>query len=162
DIRTIYYSTLQRSRQTAEIIAHTLPGATFLGYESLWECIPTIPPQLSEIFQHQARENPDYQLLNVQKAQLRLDEVFSEIFAPAVEDDVHDLVICHGNVLRYIICRALNVDPHAWVQFHPAANCSLSRIIIAPNSIHELRNSGITLTTLLTFNETWHLPQELR
>jgi hypothetical protein len=56
----------------------------------------------------------------------------------------------------------LNIDLHAWVQLHPPDNCSLSQIIIAPNSIHEARNAGVTLTTLFTFNETWHLPPELR
>jgi serine/threonine-protein phosphatase PGAM5 len=161
DIESIYYSPLQRARETAEIIAHQLPGAAFIGCDSLRECIPTIPSQFSQIFQDQARENPDYRPVNVRNAQLRLDEVCSEIFTPAVDRDVHDLVICHGNVLRYLICWGLNIDPHAWVQLHPPANCSLSQIIIAPNAIHEAHDAGVILTTLFTFNETWHLPQEL-
>lgn len=65
------------------------------------------------------------------------------------------------NVLRYLICRALNLDLHAWVQLHPPANCSFRQIIIAPNVIHEARTAGVTLTTLHTFNESWHLPPEL-
>jgi len=162
DIKTIHYSTLQRSRETAEIIAHQLPSASLIGYESLWEGIPTIPPQFSKFFEDQARENPDFRSSNVRNVQLRLDEAFLEIFTPPADRDVHDLVICHGNVLRYLICRALNIDLHAWVQLHPLANCSLSQTIIAPNLIHEARNAGVTLTTLFTFNETWHLPQGLR
>jgi len=162
DIKTIYYSTLQRARQTAEIIARQLPNASLVGSGSLCECVPTVPPQLSKLFQDLARENPDYQLVHVRNAQLRLDDVSSDIFAPAVDRDIHDLVVCQGNVLRYLICRALNIDPHAWVQLHPVANCSLSQIIVAPNAIHEVRAAGITLTTLLTFNQMAHLPQALR
>ncbi len=162
NIKTIYYSTLQRSRQTAEIVAHQVPNTVLIGNEGLWECVPTIPPQFSKLFQDQARENPDYRAPNVQSAQRQLDTVCSEIFAPAVDRDAHDLVICHGNVLRYLICRALNIDLHAWVQLHPPANCSLSQIIISPNTIHEARTAGVTLTTLYTFNEVWHLPADLR
>jgi hypothetical protein len=90
DIKTIYYSTMRRSRETAEIIAHQLPSASLIGYESLWECVPTIPPQFSKLFQDQARENPDYRSFNIRNAQLRLDDVCSEIFTPAVDCDVHD------------------------------------------------------------------------
>jgi serine/threonine-protein phosphatase PGAM5 len=162
EVETIHYSTLRRSRETAEIIAHQLSDAKMIGYESLWEGIPTIPPQFREIFEEQARKNPDFRSTDVLNARMRLDEAYARIFRPAEDRDVHDLIICHGNVLRYFVCRALNVDVHTWVQFHPPANCSLTQIIIAPHAIKEALDAGITLTTLVTFNETRHLRQELR
>ncbi len=162
NIETIHYSTLQRARQTTEIIAQQLPDATLIGYDSLWEGIPTIPPQFDKLFGEQARTNHDFQPDNVQATQTRLDDAYSKIFTPATHHDVHDLVICHGNVIRYLVCRAIGISIHGWVQLHPPANCSLTSIVIKPTLIREALDAGITLTVLSTFNEAWHIPEELR
>jgi len=78
------------------------------------------------------------------------------------EQEIHELVVCHGNVLRYLVCRALNVTVHAWVNLHPVYHCSLTRIIIAPNLIEEARDAGIKLATLFSYNDVQHLPPAQR
>jgi serine/threonine-protein phosphatase PGAM5 len=161
-VDTIHFSTLRRASETAEIIAGRLSNVILLGHDNLWEGIPTIPPKFSKVFEAQAHQNPDFDPANIHKVQVRLDEAYAQIFRPAEDWDVHDLVVGHGNVLRYLICRALDVDVHAWVNLHPLFHCSLTQIIIAPNIVKEALDAGITLTTLATYNETGHLPPELQ
>lgn len=110
----------------------------------------------------QAQKTPDFQPTSVQRVQTQLDDAYANIFISAPENDVHDLVICHGNVLRYLVCRAMAIDSHAWIQLHPPANCSLSSVVIEPNVIREALDAGITLTVLKTFNETAHLSEALQ
>ncbi len=93
--------------------------------------------------------------------QEQLDAAYAERFKSAADHERHDLLVCHGNVIRYLVCRALGVEPHAWVNFYPLAHCSLTTIIIAPKGILEAREAGITLTTLYSFNAIGHLPPEL-
>ena len=43
--------------------------------------------------------------------------------------DTHELLVCHGNVIRWFVCRALGVDTKQWTRME-IANCSLTMIQI--------------------------------
>jgi serine/threonine-protein phosphatase PGAM5 len=52
-----------------------------------------------------------------------------------------DIIVCHGNIIRYFICRALQLPPEAWLRLS-VFNCSVSYIIIKPNGYVSCRMIG--------------------
>jgi len=80
-----------------------------------------------------------------------LARAWARVAAPALgPDDAHDIVVCHGNVIRWFVCRALKVDADAWLGMS-IANCSLTLI--------QIRADGSA--KLLAFADSGHLPYEL-
>ena len=59
----------------------------------------------------------------------------------------HDVLVCHGNVIRWFVCKALGVDLNQWTRMD-IANASLTVITI--------RSDGTT--RLEIFGEVAHLP----
>lgn len=55
---------------------------------------------------------------------------------PAVKsyegEDTYELVVCHGNVIRYCLLRALQMPPGAWLRL-ATYNCGLTHIEIRPS-----------------------------
>jgi len=41
----------------------------------------------------------------------------------------YEVVVCHMNVIRYFVCRALQLPPEAWLRFR-GDNCGLTEIIV--------------------------------
>jgi serine/threonine-protein phosphatase PGAM5 len=61
--------------------------------------------------------------------------------------DAHDIVVCHGNVIRWLVCRALGVDPQAWLGMS-IANCSLTIIQVKADGSCKL----------ISFADSGHIP----
>lgn len=99
-------SPLQRARDTAAVIAGDFPGRTFTIDDDLAECTP--PTRRADIT---AREKPE--ALTACKAQL--ERAFARYFVPAAGGASADLLVCHANVIRYLVTRALGVDSTAWL-----------------------------------------------
>lgn len=62
----------------------------------------------------------------------------------ATTDDVTDefeIIVGHGNVIRYMFCRALQLPPEAWLRLS-ILNCSITYIVIRPNGIVGARMLG--------------------
>jgi serine/threonine-protein phosphatase PGAM5 len=59
----------------------------------------------------------------------QLELAFSQFFAPTPDGDRDDILVCHGNVIRYLVTRVLRVDTHAWLGL-AVGNCSLTVIRI--------------------------------
>lgn len=142
-ISAIYASSLPRTTQTAEIIAKSLPDVPLQTRRDLWECIPHVPPHKVE----QAKVYPG-ELLARDKAHAAA--AFERYFQPADEDGQHEIVVCHGNLIRYFVCRVLQVTPDVWLNMK-TYNCGVSTVWIQADG---------TLT-LASFNDTGHLPQDL-
>ncbi len=77
----------------------------------------------------------------------RLERVFGRLFVPSPDGDRHEILVCHGNVIRWLWCRALGVDPTAWLGL-TIANCSLTVIQIRPDGSCKL----------FLFGDIGHLP----
>lgn len=52
-----------------------------------------------------------------------------------------DIIVCHGNVIRYFFCRALQLPPEAWLRLS-IFNCSLTYLMIMPNGRVSCRMLG--------------------
>lgn len=77
----------------------------------------------------------------------QLAQAWQEYVTPAVGAPRHELLVCHGNVIRWFVCRALGVDPRQWRQME-IANSSITIIEIRPDSS----------VRLLMFNDISHVP----
>jgi serine/threonine-protein phosphatase PGAM5 len=54
---------------------------------------------------------------------------------PSFDDDNEhefEVIVCHGNVIRFFFCRALQIPPEAWLRMS-IFNCSLTYIMVKPN-----------------------------
>lgn len=101
-----YVSPMQRARDTAAAIGEDLPG-NFEVVDDLAECTP--PTRRTEVT---AGEKPE----DLEACRQQLERVFARYFVPATGAGETDLFVCHGNVTRYLVTRALGVDPTAWLE----------------------------------------------
>ena len=57
------------------------------------------------------------------------------------ESDDFEIIVCHGNVIRYFFCRALQLPPEAWLRFC-TFNCSITYLVVRPNGMVSARMMG--------------------
>jgi serine/threonine-protein phosphatase PGAM5 len=113
-----YVSPLQRARNTAAIIAQDFPGSRFQVMDGLEECTP--PTRRTSVT---AKTSP----ADLLACKTRLDAFFKQYFQPAQGATRTDMFVCHGNVIRYLVTRALGVDPAAWLEMS-IGHASITRI----------------------------------
>ncbi|MEO6228201.1 MAG: histidine phosphatase family protein, partial [Thermomonas sp.] len=89
----LYASPMQRARDTAAVIAEDFPGRAFEVVDDMAECTP--PTRRTEITKH---EKP----ADLAACKLQLDRVFARFFKPGTSRDQADMLVCHGNVIRYL------------------------------------------------------------
>lgn len=74
----------------------------------------------------------------------RFDEAFDVFFGPARGDE-RDLLVCHGNLIRYLVTRALGVSPRTWTRLN-SNHCGITRVLVRDARIR-----------VVSYNETGHL-----
>lgn len=65
----------------------------------------------------------------------RIESAFRKYFHranPSQTKDSYEILVCHGNVIRYFVCRALQFPPEGWLRFS-LYNCSLTWVAIKPS-----------------------------
>jgi serine/threonine-protein phosphatase PGAM5 len=161
-IKAIHVSGMARAKETARIIA------SHLGENG--RMIVTDPdPLLNEALPAPIiPKRPDVGSLRKQQAEIRdhqgrIEEAFQKYIhrAAAVttatttdkgcSTDAHEfeVFVCHGNVIRYFLMRALQLPPEAWLRFS-VFNCSITYLMVQPNGYVTARLVG----------DTGHLPYE--
>lgn len=138
----LYVSPMARARDTAAIIATDLPGRRFEVVDDLAECTP--PTRRREVTVH---EKP----ADMQACRRQLDRVFARFFRPAAGHERTDLLVCHGNVIRNMVTRALGVDNMAWLEMS-VGNASITRIRVEPDGRFKVLSVG----------DVGHLPPDLQ
>ncbi|MFO7610569.1 MAG: histidine phosphatase family protein [Candidatus Krumholzibacteriia bacterium] len=135
---SIQASTMNRARETAEIVGAHFPGLELQTHDDLRECTPAT--WRDDIM-------ADLEPGEAAACEEALGAAWERLSAPAVGRDAHDLVVCHGNVIRWFVTRALDVDPRAWLGMS-IANCSLTIIQVRADG------SG----KVIAFADSGHLP----
>ena len=161
DIDTIYTSTLRRATETTELITNHLADIPIIEDANLIEGVPSIPPNYTEHFHKLAEKRESFTLDGVLDVQERLDTAFDDIFQPADDAPRHTLVVCHGNVIRYLVTRVLAANAHTWAKLD-VNHCSLTTVIIAHEAIQKAINPGVVAMSLFGFNDVGHLPSDMR
>jgi serine/threonine-protein phosphatase PGAM5 len=94
---------LQRARDTAAVMHETLANVPLAHSALLAECTPP------------ARDSAKGEVADERIACGRqLDQAFAEFFTVAKGAPRNDVLVAHGNVIRYLVIKALQVDPLAW------------------------------------------------
>ena len=138
----LYVSPMQRARDTAATIGEDLRGKSFTVLDDLRECTP--PTRRKKIME---REKPE----DVVACQAQLDRLFAKYFVPAVGAPQANLFVCHGNVIRYLITRALHVDSAAWLEMS-VGHASITTIQIKADGSMQVIAAG----------DVGHLPANLQ
>ena len=127
DVKAIYSSTLGRARETADIIAEEFPGIVVRATALLWE------------------------LQSSPRAIQRGKHAFSFFVRPTRQRQRIEIVVSHGNLIRYFACRVLGIDPESWSRLG-TSHCGITQLCIGPQKS----------VRVVCYNETGHLPTRLR
>jgi serine/threonine-protein phosphatase PGAM5 len=172
-VGAIHCSSLPRAAQTAAIIAEEFPGIRVQSSRLLWECIPYVSPSIAALLPSLPEED-------IARGQERAAQAYERYIerAPTGEPSTgkastrnaptgkastgnvstgnvptgsdHEVVVCHGNLIRYFVARVMGGELDAWVRmgtFH----CGISQIEIVDD-----------WAVLVCHNDSGHLPADKR
>ncbi len=141
EMSSLHSSTMTRARETAMVIGEEFPDLELQTSKLIRECMP--PNRRIDLMEKIPAEA-------LQACTEQLEEAFKVIFAPSPDADRHDIVVCHGNVIRYFVTRVLGVDTTAWLGMS-IANCSLTVVKVLADGT----------TVLLSYGDAGHIPPNL-
>ena len=135
-VTAIYSSDLIRAVETAEIIRRNHDGIPYAKRRVLRECALPSP----------------YSFKNVSEERLRAGQkqaaaAFSSFLRPARGHDKHEIIVCHGNLIRYLVSRLLVDSGDNWSRMG-TSNCGISKVVIKSDG--RMR--------VITYNDIGHLP----
>jgi serine/threonine-protein phosphatase PGAM5 len=121
-LTSLVASTMTRAQETARVMHETLTDLPVRSTPLLRECTP-------------ATTNPlvmrDTLPAEADACRKQLDKAFATFITPATQPDQYDVLVCHGNVIRYFVTKALGVDTKAWAVMS-VAHASLTVIRVTP------------------------------
>mmetsp|Transcript_19198 Transcript_19198/g.23349 ORF Transcript_19198/g.23349 Transcript_19198/m.23349 type:complete len:172 (-) Transcript_19198:422-937(-) len=161
--KSVWTSTMNRSIETSNIIMESI-GKVVENYKQsdlLCEGCPRIPepkleryaPNSATVFQDSARIEAGFRLIfhRVIYKNEDLDESDHEEYNDEEKTDPehYDVVVCHGNVIRYCLLRVLQLDTSAWLRF-ALNNGSITWVTIFADGKVSVRSVG----------DSGHIPKE--
>jgi serine/threonine-protein phosphatase PGAM5 len=138
-IESVTSSTMTRARETAAIIHEQVGDAKSSASASISECTPPAALPLNE------SEG------SLNSCKQRLDSAFEQFFKPTRGASSHEILVAHGNVIRYLVTRALGVDSRMWAGMS-VAHASLTIIEVHANGSFRI----------LAVGDAGHLPANLQ
>ena len=146
-ISRILHSDLPRAEETAKIVYNQLanPEQVTLTSDSMlaegWPCLPDAysqPVRASKLFADSARIEAVFRKYCHRITDYGKDQKNSETQAPDTtpdntidtQEEEYIVLICHQNIIRYFVCRALQLPPEAWLRFR-GGNCGITQLIIS-------------------------------
>ena len=142
-VDAVYSSPMTRAHETARVIAGSLRGVTVRTLNDLAECTPR--SRRAEIL---AREKAE----DMAACESKLDALFARLFVPSRGAERRELLVCHGNVTRYLVTKALGVPTDAWLEMS-VAHASITQIRVEPDGrfrVISVGDSGHIPPNLLT------------
>lgn len=145
NVKVVRVSNLARAKETAEIIASHLPGVECAEPDAgLNEGKPCHNLPSGRVSESTIQKTDDHHP--------RIEDAFQRYFhrapLPSDEPDKEDrpkhefeIIVCHANVIRYFLCRALQIPPETWLRLC-TFNCSLTYLTIRPTGTVSCRMLG--------------------
>ncbi len=133
EFTSLQTSAMTRARQTTALIAPHFPNLTVQTHRDIRECTMTTRRQdiMDRLEPNEAAECEEI-----------LEQAWQRLFVPASGDtDEHDIVVCHSNVIRWFVVRALEVDPAAWLGMS-LSHCSLTTIKVRADGSFKILGVG--------------------
>lgn len=131
----VYASTLPRALESARIAVDVLGHSRFLRSPMLREGFPT--------------KVRGYTTLNVAEDRARFERAYDRYFAKPTKSST-ELLVCHGNIIRYFVCRALGIPISRWLRLG-TSHAAITRIVVKDNGV----------VGVAAFNETSHFSKKL-
>jgi serine/threonine-protein phosphatase PGAM5 len=138
-VTSLVSSDYTRARETAGDIGRSLDITPALD-SLLHECTPAT--DRADIMKDQTPEG-------LARCDSNLQAAWAKYMRPSPDADSHDVLVCHGNVIRWMVCRALGLDTKRWGSMD-IGNASITVIAV--------RSDGTTRLAL--FSDVGHLPVE--
>jgi len=143
NFNSLVSSTMTRAMQTSQVIHNNFPEIIFEQSDLIRECTP---PTWREDVMAETKSSEMEECVN------NLEQAFQKYFIPSPDEkDRNDIIVCHGNVIRYFVTKVLKVDTMSWLQMS-ISNCSLTIIRILPNGNMKLD----------AFSDYGHIPENMR
>lgn len=131
-------STFTRAAQTADVIGAALRMKAVRDSD-ISECTP--PTTRADIMRDLAPGEADACVATLERA-------WARYFRPAgSRADQHDVLVAHGNVIRWLLTRVLRMENVRWTDFD-LGNGSITAIVVRPDGVMRLA----------AFSDTGHLP----
>lgn len=80
-----------------------------------------------------------------------VNAAWRKYFTPTPDADTHDVLVCHGNVIRWFVSKAISLDTTHWSRFD-IGNCSITVIAVRPDGV----------ARLVTYSDVGHIPVALQ
>jgi len=132
----ITHSNMKRAIETAEIVAEALPNTPVLPADSILREGSPIQPEPNV-----SSWRPEHYYM---QDGARIEAAFRKYFHradPSQVKESHELIVCHANVIRYFVCRALQFPPEAWLRIS-LKHASITWITIRPDGRVSVRGLG--------------------
>ena len=129
---TILASPMTRAQDTASIVAADLPGEKIETVPELAECTPPTP---------HIQPGTEGTAEDMAACAARLDRIFDEHFKPALGRPRFELFVCHGNVTRYLLTKAMHIDTQAWLEMS-LGHTSLSTVRVFADGTMQVIAAG--------------------
>lgn len=160
NVRVVRVSDMARAKETAEIISAHLPNSVErtepdpdLNEGRPCHHIPGVRASESTIAKtdegHSRIERAFKRYFHrADRPQSQEDDDGGESDAATANEELKphpkhefEIIVCHGNVIRYMTCRALQIPPEAWLRLC-TFNCSLTYLTIRPTGSVSCRMLG--------------------
>jgi serine/threonine-protein phosphatase PGAM5 len=151
---TITHSTMARAAETAALVGAHFPGVVLRPCELCREGAPARPepdtwqPKEETVWRDGARIEAAFRK-HFYRARPAADAGGATRAEPPV-----DIIVCHGNVIRIWVLRALQLPPEAWLRI-ALSNGSITTITLRANghvSLQGLGDTGHMLPAQITHN----------
>ena len=160
----MHNSDVTRAMETADLIAPHLPDVPRTAADRLLaEGCPVLPDPTHPTW----RPNPEacdkdgarIELGFRKYVQRDLDGKSPEVVLaddaePELLEPSYEVVVCHGNVIRYFVMRALQLNPRAWLRTSHA-NCGITHLVVKRDggvALMGFGDSGFHPPANVTFN----------
>lgn len=135
-------SPMTRAQETARVIVDDLGAGEAITDPDLAECTPST---------RRAAVNDSVGEADRKACEAQFDRAFARHFVPAQGQPRRELLVCHGNAIRYLLTRALGVERQAWLEMS-LGHVSFSTVRIAADGSMQVIAAG----------DVGHLPPGLR
>ena len=140
ELTEMYFSPLQRARDTARIIGNRFPDLPRHEVKHLREISPPYPKTHATASPTPATE--------VGK---QLEGIVHRFFHATRGPECQEVFVAHGNLIRGLICHVMKIPRDQWLHLH-VLHGSLTEFHVQQN--HEI--------VLHSMNDVGHIPRELR
>ncbi|XP_062873763.1 serine/threonine-protein phosphatase PGAM5, mitochondrial isoform X2 [Trichomycterus rosablanca] len=131
----LIHSSMSRAKESANIISKHLPGVEMVSCDLLREGAPIEPVPPVGHWKPEAVYHEDG---------ARIEAAFRRYIHradPKQKEDSYEIIVCHANVIRYFVCRALQFPPEGWLRLG-LNNGSITWLTIRPSGRVGLRAMG--------------------